>query len=290
MIDVHIHVVHDHVHGDKPVNAGHDESVLDLRPDELSVQIRDQMKAAGITTAFGMGRLFAPPDDPLGINGTLRLATLVPGLKAIGVADPTRTGTDHLKKVEEQLAAGKGKVVALKAYLGYVHQGPDSPGYVPYFRLAAKYDLPFFFHTGDTWATKAKVRFAHPLLVDDVAVDHPDVNFVLAHLGNPWLTDAAEVVFKNENVWADLSGLTVGDEKALKLQPDGTITPNTYLADVAHDIRRALRYTEKPERFLYGSDWPLAPMAAYKKLIEAMVPKEHHEAVFLTNAKKLFKL
>jgi pantetheine-phosphate adenylyltransferase len=35
---------------------------------------------------------------------------------------------------------------------------------------------------------------------------------VLAHVGNPWLTDAAEVVYKNVNVWADLSGLVVGDE------------------------------------------------------------------------------
>ena len=288
MIDVHVHVVNDHVHGDKPVNPGHDNSVLDLRPDELAAQVRDQMKAAGIETILGMGRLSAPADDPLGVNGTLRLGSLVPGLKAIGVADPTRTDVVHLKKAEEQLAGGK--IVALKAYLGYIHQAPDSPGYSPYYRLAAKYNLPFFFHTGDTWATKAKVRFAHPLLVDDVAVDHPEVKFVLAHMGNPWLTDAAEVVFKNENVWADLSGLFVGDENALKLEPDGSITPNTYLADVAQAIRRAFRYTEKPERFLYGSDWPLVPMAAYKKFIQAVVPKEHHEAVFAGNAKALFKL
>jgi predicted TIM-barrel fold metal-dependent hydrolase len=46
--------------------------------------------------------------------------------------------------------------------------------------------------------------------MDEVAVDHGDVRFVLAHLGNPWLIDAAEVIFKNPNVWADLSGLLVG--------------------------------------------------------------------------------
>ncbi|HEX8199697.1 MAG TPA: hypothetical protein VF590_04365 [Isosphaeraceae bacterium] len=60
----------------------------------------------------------APPDGLLGIDATLRLAARVPGLHAIGAADP-----EHFRRVEADLAAGK--VCALKAYLGYVHHGPD---------------------------------------------------------------------------------------------------------------------------------------------------------------------
>ena len=52
--------------------------------------------------------------------------------------------------------------------------------------------------------------------MDEVAVDHPTREFVLAHVGNPWLTDAAEVVYKNLNVWADLSGLVVGDAEVVR--------------------------------------------------------------------------
>lgn len=66
-------------------------------------------------------------------------------------------------------------------------------------------------HTGDTYSRTAKVRMAHPLLVDDVAVDYPDVKFVMCHLGNPWFQDAAEVLYKNDNVYADISGLTLGE-------------------------------------------------------------------------------
>jgi hypothetical protein len=47
--------------------------------------------------------------------------------------------------------------------------------------------------------------------VDDVAVDYPDVKFVICHLGNPWFQDTAEVLYKNDNVYADISGLTLGD-------------------------------------------------------------------------------
>ena len=129
------------------------------------------------------------------------------------------------------------------------------------------------------------MRFAHPLLVDDVAVDHPGVRFVLAHLGNPWLLDAAEVVYKNMNVWADLSGLVIGDVAAL--------TDEARLEErreVAANVSRAFRYAERPNRFLYGSDWPLAPMAVYRDFIRAAIPAAHHEQVFEENARRLFNL
>src|SRR5262249_55780110 len=149
------------------------------------------------------------PDDPLGVASTLRLAQLVPGLHAVGVADPGRGDADHLNRVERELSLGR--VRALKGYLGYLHFPPDHPGFAPYYQFPAHLGLPFIFHTGDPYSPRAKLRYAHPLLIDDVAVDHPRVRFVLAHAGNPWLLEAAEVVYKNVNVWADLSGLVVGD-------------------------------------------------------------------------------
>ncbi len=289
MIDAHIHAVNDHVPGSK----GGEPDAIDLeeRPDIIAGRLRKEMQEAGMTHALGMGRLDAPADDPLGINGTLRLKALVPGLLAIGIADPRKTiaaDPGHFKRAEADLAAGK--VIALKAYTGYLHFGADSPGYVPYIRLAAKYKLPFYFHTGDTWSTRAKLKYAHPLLVDDVAVDHPDVNFVIAHMGNPWLSDAAEVVFKNDNVWTDLSGLLVGNAEAFALEEDGKPAPDSHWALSLPDLRRAFHYTEKPDRFLYGTDWPLVPMVGYRAFVESFIPKEHHAAVFELNAKKLFKI
>lgn len=40
-------------------------------------------------------------------------------------------------------------------------------------------------------------------------MDHPDVNFVIAHGSCPWFLDAAEVIYKNAHVWTDLSGIFV---------------------------------------------------------------------------------
>jgi predicted TIM-barrel fold metal-dependent hydrolase len=278
MIDAHIHVVPPRLPG-----VGSLSPVLEGPAEAVAAELGHQMRQAGVEQALAMGCWNAAEDDPLGVAGTLAIARLVPGLHAIGIADPTRTDPEHLHRVEAALAAGQ--VRALKGYLGYLHYGPDHPGYQPYFELAARHNLPFVFHTGDTYSPRAKLRFAQPLAVDEVAVDHPEVRFVLAHLGNPWLSDAAEVIYKNVNVWADLSGLAVGDEAAFQ-GPDR----REALLDVAAAVRQAFRYAERPNRFLYGSDWPLAPMAGYRDFLRTVIPEVYHSQVFADNARALFRL
>jgi uncharacterized protein len=278
MIDVHVHAVPPRLPGAGPLSP-----VLGESPDAVAAQLRREMTAAGVTHALAMGAWRGGDDDPLGVAATLRIAEIVPGLSAIGIADPTRDDTDHQRGVETALATGR--VIALKAYLGYLHYGPDHPNYTPYYEMAARYNVPFFFHTGDTYSPCAKLRFAHPLLVDDVAVNHPDVRFILAHVGNPWTLEAAEVVYKNVNVWADLSGLVVGDASAFKAEDRLDL-----LNDLRAAVQRAYRYAERPNRFLYGSDWPLVPMTAYRDFVATLVPAVHHDLVFTENARGLFGL
>ena len=45
-----------------------------------------------------------------------------------------------------------------------------------------------------------KIKYAHPLTLDDAASEFPDVKFVMAHYGNPWIIDATQVARK-ENVF-----------------------------------------------------------------------------------------
>jgi uncharacterized protein len=278
MIDVHIHAVPPNLPG-----TGSLAPLLRRPATEVAAEIRREMQAAGVTDAFAMGAWDTGDDDPLGINATLTIAEQVPGLKAIGVADPTRTDPEHFRKVEAHLAAGK--VVALKGYLGYLHYEPAHPNYRRYYELAAQYKLPVYFHTGDTYSPLAKLKYAHPLGVDDVAVDHPDCRFVMCHLGNPWTLDAAEVIYKNMNVWADLSGLMVGTDEVFA-HDDG----REAAAELAHAIQQAIRFSERPNRFLYGTDWPLAPMISYRDFIAESVPPEFHELVFEENARLLFRV
>jgi uncharacterized protein len=206
MIDIHIHAVPPNLPGTGPLSP-----LLRGTAEEVATGIRREMQTAGVTAAFAMGAWNAGENDPLGINQTLKIAAQVPGLKAIGVADPTRNDAEHFRKVEALLKSGV--VVALKGYLGYLHFEPAHPNYRRYYELAAMYNIPVMFHTGDTYSPRAKLKYAHPLGVDDVAVDHPDTRFVICHIGNPWTLEAAEVIYKNMNVWGDLSGLILGSDE-----------------------------------------------------------------------------
>ena len=279
MIDAHLHVVPPGLPG-----TGSLHPTLQEPPATVAAALREAMRSAGVATALAMPEWNTPAADPLGIHTTLAIAEQVPGLRAIGLADPHRgDDPEHLRRVEAELS--RGLVVALKAYLGYLHFEPTHEDYRRYYELAARYRVPVIFHTGDTYSPQAKLKYAHPLGIDEVAVDHPDTRFVLAHCGNPWLLDAAQVVYKNLNVWADLSGLVVGDESTFS-----AVEQKDVLSDVAAGVRRAFRYAERPNRFVFGSDWPLVPLAPYKQFVASIIPSAWHEDVFEGNSRMLFRL
>ncbi len=278
IIDAHVHVVPPGLPGLPAFPA-----VLDGAEEVVAATVRADMAASGTVQALAMGVLSDDPNDPLGVAATLRIADRVPGLHAIGVADPRRSDPEPLDRVEQQLR--QGRIKGLKAYLGYLHHGPASPGYVPYYCLAARYQIPVIFHSGDTYAASAKLKYAHPLLIDEVAVDYPDTDFVIAHCGCPWFVDAAEVIYKNANVWADLSGLFVGDAAAF-----AALAARGRLQRTVERLREALEYAERPDRFLYGSDWPLAPMAAYRAFLAPLLDDPTWQAVRAANARALFRL
>ncbi|MDP3910768.1 MAG: amidohydrolase family protein, partial [Gemmatimonadales bacterium] len=172
-----------------------------------------------------------------------------------------------------------GLVKGIKLYPGYDRYAINDPSLETVFRIAAKYDVPVMIHCGDTFSADAKVRMAHPLLVDDVAVDYPDVRLVICHLGNPWLVDCMEVVYKNKNVYADFSGLILGEF---------TEVFEDYMEE---QIAEVILYAGDPARFLYGSDWPICDMKSYVDFVSQLkLAPAHRHAIMYENARRLFKL
>ena len=104
-----------------------------------------------------------------------------------------------------------GVIKGINLYCGYEHYYPSNERYQAIYDMCVEYRLPLMIHTGDTLLITAKVKFAHPLNIDDIAVDNPELNIVMCHLGNPWIADCQEILYKNRNVYADISGLIVGD-------------------------------------------------------------------------------
>lgn len=173
----------------------------------------------------------------------------------------------------------EGRIKGLKLYPGYeafyVH---DARMRVVY-ELAGEFGVPVMIHTGDTFDPKGKVKYAHPLEVDEVAVDFRDVNFVICHLGNPWVTDAMEVIYKNENVVGDISGLTLGrfEERFERL--------------MLQQINEVVAFAGDPSKLLYGTDWPICDMGSYIRFVEQLdLSPEETQMILARNTARIFKL
>jgi predicted TIM-barrel fold metal-dependent hydrolase len=182
-------------------------------------------------------------------------------------------------EIEAGLKAGKFNCI--KIYLGYEHQWAYSENYEPAYKLAEKYKVPVVFHTGDTYSVDAKLKYADPMTIDEVAVDHPNVTFVIAHCGNPWIESAAEVAYKNPNVYLDGSAFLIGDlSKTPKAKVDEF---------VVKPLAWIFGYLEDPSKLMYGTDWPLTDMKSYLAAFKRAIPKKYWREVFYENAYHIFK-
>ncbi len=229
IIDAHTHIGH------KIIVAG---------PADL-IQSMDE---SGVTTSLVFaGHVNACPTQTLLDEIAPHRDRLLP----VGVISPLEELQETATTLEEMLR--EKKLAAVKFYLGYEHFYPTDAVVRPYLELLAQYGVPAIFHTGDCYGKVggAKLKYAHPLGLDELAVDMPKLTIVMAHMGNPWLTDGAEVCYKNPNVYADCSGLICGDFERS--------TRKKYIANV----RQFLEYVENPEKLLFGTDWPIANQAPY---------------------------
>lgn len=204
-------------------------------------------------------------------------------LHCAGLADDwgrgARAGADA-RRLDADLKSGK--YGCIKVYLGYVHRWASDPGYRLAYDLARKHGVAVVFHTGDTYSTKAKLKYADPLTVDEIAVDYPDVKFVIAHAGNPWIVSAAEVAYKNPNVYLDGSALLIGNMAEL---------PAEHVEElVVKPLNWLFRYVEDPRKLMFGTDWPLADVGPYVAAFKKAIPPAHWRAVFHDNAQRVFRI
>jgi len=170
-------------------------------------------------------------------------------------------------------------IVGLKLYPGYEPFFPFDPRLNPVYDLAEEFDVPVMIHSGDTFAPSGKVKYAHPLHVDEVAVDRRKVNFVICHMGNPWITDTTEIVYKNPNVFADISGLVLGNFS------------DRFEKYMAVKFQEIVLFGVDPEKLLYGTDWPIASMRSYLNFVDDLrTPLQEKRAILHSNAARLFKL
>ncbi|MGM7702354.1 amidohydrolase family protein [Pseudalkalibacillus sp. Hm43] len=260
------------------------ETARDLSKLDYSYEgIIKEYEDANVVLGIGMGLQEkekegfpdAASSTPMGMDLHERLPSSVVYCAGVNPHHLDETAIEALEKSVQD-----PKVVGIKIYLGYYRYYAHDKVYDPVYKIASKYGLPVVFHTGDTYSERGLLKYSHPLTLDEVAVEHRDINFVMAHFGDPWTLDGAEVVYKNRNMYADLSGLVVGTAEDLKRYKD---SPRFF-----NHLKHALTFTDNYKKFLFGTDWPLIPVQPYIEFVKSIIPKEYHEDVFYNTALKVF--
>jgi len=84
---------------------------------------------------------------------------------------------------------------------------PLSPRADALFAAANRLGLPIVLHQGTTFVTRGPLKWAHPVLLDEIALRYPDLKMVIAHLGHPWIAETLVLVRKQPHLYADISAL-----------------------------------------------------------------------------------
>lgn len=116
--------------------------------------------------------------------------------------NPTRSG--WREEVERCVAAG---LVGIKIGPNYQRFDPLGPAARELYGFAERAGLPILFHQGASPIGHAPLRFSHPLTMDEIAIAHPELRIVMAHLAHPFTREAVVTIRKHRHVYADVSAL-----------------------------------------------------------------------------------
>lgn len=129
--------------------------------------------------------------------------------------------------------------------------------------------LPVLVHTGTSIFPGARSKYGNPMELDDVAIDFPDLQLIMAHGGRPLYSDEAFFILRrHRRMWLDLSG----------------IPPNSLLTYFP-------RIAELEGQLLWGTDWPSPGVTSMRSNVDQFLalplPERLKRAALETNPESL---
>lgn len=154
---------------------------------------------------------------------------------------------------------------------------PSDPRFIALFAAIEELGLPIVVHTGQTGVGAGmpggggfRLGLSNPMLLDEVAARHPDLQIVMAHPSVPWQDEALSIATHKINTWIDLSGWS-----PRYFGPALTRAARSYLS----------------HKMLFGSDFPaLTPDRWFDDVAALDFPEAAVERIVKGNALRLLGL
>ena len=128
---------------------------------------------------------------------------------------------------------------------------PNDRKAYPLYEAIAEARLPALFHTGQTGVGAGtrggggiRLKYSHPMYLDDVAVDFPDMPIILAHPSFPWQDEALSVATHKPQVYIDLSGWSPKYFSPLLIQYANSLLKNKVLFGTDYPVIAPERWLE----------------------------------------------
>lgn len=155
------------------------------------------------------------------------------------------------REAEEELlrATEKMNMKGVKFIPHLLHMFPNDERFYPIYEIAQEKGLPVLFHSGTAFHRGMKIKYSHPIHLDDVACDFPMLKIIIAHFGFPWYVEALALAQRHDFVYFNIAGW----------RP-------RYIPEMV------IRYMNGPlaEKVLFGSDFPLVSRSAMIKELGAL--------------------
>ena len=149
---------------------------------------------------------------------------------------------------------------------------PDAPQIYPYYAKCCELDVPIMMQVGHNLVYSKERRLpsvAKPILLDQVAIDFPELILIGIHIGIPWTDEMISMCWKHENVF------TAGDAYAPKHWPKSLV-----------------QYADSygSHKVLFGTDFPVIdPERAVREVKELGFRPASHARLVRENALRIFK-
>ena len=183
--------------------------------------------------------------------------------------DPTR-GMQGLRDLE--VAVAEYGFVGAHWYPHWFSMPPDAPQIYPYYAKCCELDIPIMMQVGQNLVysrTRRLPSVARPILLDQVAIDFPELALIGIHIGVPWTDEMIAMCWKHDNVYV------AGDAYAPKHWP----------AQLVHYANTYGRH-----KVLFGTDWPVIdPERAVAEVAELGLREASHAMLMRANALEVFK-
>jgi len=146
----------------------------------------------------------------------------------------------------------------------------------PLYAKCIELDVPVNIHCSINFATSTYMKFGHPMLLDEVMVDFPELRVCASPPGFPWVHELIGVAWRHSNVRI---GLVAVRPKYLTIDGSGYEPLLQYGRTILKD------------RIIFGSAYPLGPIGRAVAEVEALPIDESVKRLWLhDNAKAFLRL